>query len=66
MVERGHFDGVGVDEWVAFEYAKVRRLYAAELGIPDRTRIEWFPGPHTIHGQGAFEFLHRHLAWPER
>ena len=28
MVERGHDDGVGIDEWVAYEYAKVRRLYS--------------------------------------
>ena len=27
MVERGHEDGVAPDEWVAYEYAKVRRLY---------------------------------------
>jgi len=66
MVERGHFDGVGLDEWVAFEFAKVRHLYAARLGIPDRTAIEWFAGPHTIHGKGTFEFLSRHLQWPER
>lgn len=64
MVERGHFDGVGTDEWVAFEYAKVRHLYAAKLKIPERTEIEWFDGPHTIHGKGTFEFLHRHLDWP--
>lgn len=61
MVERGHFDGVGVDEWVAYEYAKVRHLYAAKLGIADRARIEWFVGPHTINGKGSFEFLDRHL-----
>ncbi|MEZ6061502.1 MAG: dienelactone hydrolase family protein [Planctomycetaceae bacterium] len=66
MVERGHFDGVGEDEWVAFEFAKVRRLYAAKLGIPDRTEIEWFVGPHTINGQGTFRFLRRHLDWPEQ
>ena len=65
MVERGHNDGVGIDEWVAFEYAKVNRLYA-KLKIPGRTRIEYFDGPHTIHGAGTFEFLHRHLQWPER
>jgi cephalosporin-C deacetylase-like acetyl esterase len=63
MVERGHSDGVGLDEYVAFEYAKVRRLYAA-LGIPDRTEIEFFTGGHVIHGQGTFAFLHRHLNWP--
>ena len=26
--------------------------------------IEWFVGPHTIHGQGTFEFLRQHLDWP--
>lgn len=56
MVERGHDDGVGVDEWVDYEYAKVRRLYN-KLGIGDRTTIEHFDGPHTIHGIGTFEFL---------
>jgi len=64
MVERGHFDGVGEDHWVAYEYAKVRNLYAAKLGIGDRTEIEWFVGPHTINGKGTFEFLSRHLNWP--
>lgn len=66
MVERGHFDGVGEDHWVAHEYAKVRALYAAKLGIPQSTQIEWFKGPHTIHGQGTFSFLSHHLRWPIR
>lgn len=65
MVERGHFDGVAPDETVAYEYAKVRHLYAAKLGIGDRTEIEWFVGPHTINGQGTFDFLHKHLDWPK-
>jgi hypothetical protein len=64
MVERGHFDGVAPDEAVAYEFAKVRHLYQAKLGIGDRCEIEWFVGPHTIHGQGTFDFLHRHLKWP--
>ncbi len=64
MVERGHRDGVAPDEWVAYEYAKVRRHYA-DLKIPERTEIEWFDGPHEIHGVGTFRFLHRHLRWPE-
>jgi dienelactone hydrolase len=64
MVERGHDDGVAPDEWVAYEYAKVRRLYA-KRGIPERTEIEFFNGPHTINGAGTFKFLHRHLKWPE-
>lgn len=60
MVERGHGDGVAPDEWVAYEYAKVRRLYD-KLGIGDRTTIEFFNGPHEIHGIGTLEFLNRHL-----
>ncbi len=63
MVERGHHDGVSYDEWVAWEYAKVRRHYA-ELGLADKTTIEWFLGPHKIHGVGTYEFLHKHLNWP--
>ncbi|MCE9556332.1 MAG: dienelactone hydrolase family protein [Planctomycetes bacterium] len=65
MVERGSKDGVGPDEWVAYEYAKVRRLYN-ELGIGDRTEIEFFNGPHTINGVGTFKFLHKQLQWPEK
>ena len=34
MVERGHDDGVGMDESNSFEYAKVRRFYD-KMGIPD-------------------------------
>ena len=64
MVERGHHDGVAPDEWVAYEYAKVRRLYA-DLGIPERTAIEFFNGPHTINGVGTFAFLRTHLGWPK-
>ena len=65
MVERGHFDGVGPDEQVAFEFAKVRNLYAARLGLADGCEIEWFVGPHAINGVGTYDFLHRHLAWPK-
>ncbi|MBX3747355.1 MAG: dienelactone hydrolase family protein [Verrucomicrobiae bacterium] len=67
MVERGHFDGVAPDETVAYEFAKVRHLYAARLGLPPgHCEIEWFVGPHRIHGVGTYEFLHRHLDWPRR
>ncbi len=62
MVERGHFDGVAPDEWVAYEYAKTKRRYDL-LGIGDLTEMEVFNGPHTINGVGTFEFLHRHLNW---
>ena len=49
----------------ASEYARVRRLYA-KLRIPDATEIEFFNGPHAIHGEGTYRFLHRHLKWPEQ
>ena len=62
MVERGHNDGVALDEWVAAEYARVRRLYA-KLGIADKTTIEFFNGPHKIHGEGTYRFLQQHLDW---
>ena len=65
MVERGHFDGVGTDEMVAHEFAKVRFLFEARLKLPGRCEIEWSDGPHTINGKGTFAFLHRHLKWPE-
>jgi len=64
MVERGHFDGVAPDEWVAYEYAKTQRHYDL-LEIGDCTEMEVFTGPHTINGVGTFEFLHRHLNWPK-
>lgn len=65
MVERGRWDLTGRDRWVAYEYAKVARLYA-EFGRADNTEIEFFNGGHTIYGQGTFRFLHKHLNWPER
>ncbi len=65
MVERGHDDGVAPDEWVAHEFAVVRRLYV-QLGIADRTEIEFFDGGHQINSDKTFRFLHRHLNWPER
>ena len=64
MVERGHNDGVAPDEWVAYEYAIVRHLYA-DLGISNRTEIEFFNSGHEINGQGTFRFLHHHLNLPE-
>ena len=64
MVERGHDDGVAPDEWVAHEFARVRRLYV-RLGIADKTEIEFFDGGHQINSDKTFQFLHRHLNWPQ-
>ena len=64
MVERGHEDGVAPDEWVGWEFYKVKRHYD-KLGIGRRTEIEVFDGPHTINGVGTYKFLHKHLNWSE-
>ncbi|MCX7420831.1 MAG: hypothetical protein NT013_14990 [Planctomycetia bacterium] len=65
MVERGHDDGVAPDEWVAWEFSKVKRHYD-KLGIGERTEMEVFNGPHKINGVQTYDFLHRHLNWPKR
>jgi dienelactone hydrolase len=65
MVERGHDDGVGIDEMVAYEFAKVRYLYANRLKIPERTTIEWFVGGHQINAKETFAFLKKHLDYPK-
>jgi len=64
MVERGHDDGVGTDEMVAYEYAKVRYLYANRLKLPDRTAIEFTPGGHEVFLKGTLAFLEKHLGKP--
>jgi len=60
LIERGHRDGVGLDEWVSYEYAKVKRHYD-ENGWSDRTAIAWFNGPHRIDGGEAIPFLRKWL-----
>ncbi|MEY4938463.1 MAG: hypothetical protein RIQ93_198, partial [Verrucomicrobiota bacterium] len=64
MVERGHDDRVGADEWVAYEYAKVFRLYNSTLKIPERTALTVFDGGHEIKARETVKFLRRHLNWP--
>jgi dienelactone hydrolase len=65
MVERGHADGVAPDEWIGYEFAKVKRLYDT-LGLADRVGIAYFNGPHMIRGEETFAFLERHLRWEGR
>jgi hypothetical protein len=65
MVEEVHRDSGQPSEWVAGEFGKVRR-HDDQLGISNRADIEFFDGPHTIHGEGSFRFLHNHLNWPTR
>jgi len=45
--------------------AKVRRHYA-QLGLSNRTAIEFFQGGHEINGRGTFAFLHKHLNRPAK
>jgi dienelactone hydrolase len=63
MVESGYTDAVAAHEMVAYEFAKVRRLYYL-MGIADRVELEFFNGGHEINGEGTFDFLHKHLNWP--
>lgn len=63
MVERGHHDLVQPDEWVAYEYGKVRYFYN-QFNMGDKTEIEFFNGGHSMKGEGTFKFLHKHLNWP--
>ena len=60
MAQRGHADTVGWDEFVGYEYALVRRAYAA-LRIPERTEIDWFDGGHEIDLEPAMAFFDRFL-----
>jgi len=62
MVERGHRDGVAPDEWIGYEFAKVKRTYDF-LNLPDRVEIAYFNDGHMIDGRGTFAFLDRHLRW---
>ena len=64
MVERGHLDLVGEDQWVSHEYAKVRWLYS-QLGLADKTTIQYFQGGHAMKQEDSFRFLRQHLKWPE-
>ena len=50
------------------QFRRVLREHGSVLirtHLPERTAIEFFSGPHTIHGVGTFAFLHKHLKWPE-
>jgi hypothetical protein len=65
MVERGHYDGVGLDWWVAAEFAKVRLLYD-HFNHDNRCEFEYFLGQHEIHGKGTVDFLKQHLSFDIR
>ena len=54
-----------IDAMVAYEYAKVRYLYANRLKIADRTEIEYQVGGHRVFGKGTYAFLAKHLNWKQ-
>jgi len=62
LVERGHDDGVGIDEMVAWEFARVRRFYS-RLKQPDKTAIAFFAGGHEVQGGESFPWLDKQLGF---
>ena len=64
MVERGHHDLVQPDEWVSYEFGKVRNFYD-RFNLGDKTEIEFFNGGHSMRSEGTFKFLQKHLSWPK-
>jgi len=63
MVERGHDDLVQPDEWVFYEYGKVKYVYD-KFNLEDKTDIQVFNGGHSMRQDGTFRFLRKHLHWP--
>ena len=63
MVERGHDDLVQPDEWVFYEYGKVKYVYD-KFNLEDKTDIQVFNGGHSMRQDGTFRFLRKHLNWP--
>jgi cephalosporin-C deacetylase-like acetyl esterase len=61
MVERGHLDGVAWDEYVGFEFGKVRYFYDHCLKIPERAEILWMDGGHTTYIEQSHLFIDKFL-----
>lgn len=56
FVERGHQDGVGIDEWVIREFDRLKS-YTPNLNL---IRIAFFDGPHRVDGVEALPWLKSH------
>ncbi|GHU15904.1 hypothetical protein FACS1894163_04220 [Spirochaetia bacterium] len=61
MVERGHLDQTGLDEYVGFEFGKVRYYYDHCLKAPERAEIKWIDGGHTAYVDKIVPFLDKFL-----
>lgn len=53
LVERGHRDKVGVDEWVEYEFARLKGY----IKDPKLRRLSYFDGEHRTDGAAAIPFL---------
>jgi hypothetical protein len=63
MVERGHLDLVGRDQWVAHEYAKVR-FSTRNSGWPTGPRLNSSRVRTASTATARSRFCHKHLRWP--
>ncbi|MDR1053109.1 MAG: acetylxylan esterase [Planctomycetaceae bacterium] len=61
MVERGHNDGVAWDEYVAFEFGKVRNYYDMIVKKPERAEIIFLPEGHKPYVTPILPFLDKWL-----
>jgi len=53
LVERGHRDSVGTDEWVEYEFARLKSY----IRDPKLRRLSYFDGEHRTDGAAAIPFL---------
>lgn len=63
MAESGYQDAVAPHEWVAYEFAKAKRVYDI-IGVGDRAVLGFHIGGHEVHDDTIFPFIHKHLQWP--
>jgi hypothetical protein len=68
MVERGHDDAVALDEWVwLMSMAQSADEATIQLGLTDRTEIEWFQWTaHHPWRRAPSTFCIGTFAWPRR
>jgi hypothetical protein len=61
MVEHGHNDGVAKDEYVSFEFGKVRYYYDMYLKMPERAEMIFMPDGHLPYVTPILPFLNKWL-----
>ncbi|MFN8941314.1 MAG: hypothetical protein ACK5ZJ_16400, partial [Acidobacteriota bacterium] len=58
LVERGHRDRVGTDEWVNYEFERLKKY----VSDPELRRLAFFDGEHRTDGEAAIPFLKEVIA----